>query len=186
MSHLLDIDSVLEKLILLEHFAKGSKAYCKDRMTGGRNDLGNGALDDYWGWVKGINSNYLLECAIKFRVLQDTVHGRKDIIDLDALDKNSCDEIDIGNVTAGNFNLTLRESNNKIIHAKRVIPEWKNGKNGGERFRYWNGVVELQGEKDSMQWSLQLRVEVWARAMQRYFELFDRSDAVHYIGQDWY
>ena len=124
MSHQLDFNGILEKLILLEHFSFGSKGYCKLRLVGSDKDIGDQEFDDYWGWVKSIVSNYTIECAIKFRILQDTIRGKKDIIKLENLDSKACDGVSIGKVLNGSFKISLRETSNKIIHAKSVIPQW--------------------------------------------------------------
>ena len=60
MSHHLGLDSVREKLVLLEHFALGSRTYCEARLTGSEEDQGDGALEEYWGALKSIVSSYLL------------------------------------------------------------------------------------------------------------------------------
>ena len=78
MSHLLDLEGVVEKLVLLQHFAHGSEQYCRERLIESKYDVGSGALDEYWGWVKSLVSAYTLECSIRFRVLLDAVVGKSE------------------------------------------------------------------------------------------------------------
>jgi hypothetical protein len=75
MSHQLGLDGAYEKLVLLEHFANGSQEYCRARLAGSEADHADEVLDEYWGWLKNIVSACLIECAVRARILQDTVHG---------------------------------------------------------------------------------------------------------------
>lgn len=45
MSHQLGLDGVLEKLVLLQHFAHGSERFCRERLVGSVHDIGDGELD---------------------------------------------------------------------------------------------------------------------------------------------
>jgi len=186
MSHQLDFDGMAEKLILLQHFSSGSRSYCADRLTGSTSDQGAGALDDYWGWVKTIVCNYSIDCAIKFRILQDTIKGQSDVVAFEQLDSQAQTGLTIGLVAQGTFDLTLRESCNKIIHARRVIPQWLDSRAKGKRFKYWNGTVEYGGDRGGKKWIVILNVSDWSRAMERFLLEFQSSDAFHYVGQDWY
>jgi hypothetical protein len=186
MSHQLDFDGMTEKLVLLQHFSSGSRSYCADRLTGSTADQGDGALDNYWGWVKAIVCNYTVECAVKFRILQDTIKGQSDVIAFEKLDSQARRGLSIGAVTQGKFDLTIRESCNKIIHARRVIPQWSDSRAKGRRFRYWNGTVEYGGSHGGKKWTVILNVSDWSRSMERFLHEFQFSDASHYVGQDWY
>lgn len=186
MSHHLDFDGLSEKLVLLQHLCSGSRSYCADRLTGSSRDQGDGELDEYWGWVKAIVCNYLIECSIKFRVLQDTVKDKSDVVVFEDLDSRACSGLTIGLVTRGAFVLTLRETCNKIIHARRVVPQWSVATTRGIKFKYWNSSVEFAGDRGDKGWSLVLHVSAWSRAMQRFLADFESSDAFHYVGQDWY
>jgi len=155
-------------------------------MTGSTQDQGDQEFDEYWGWVKAIVCNYAIECAIKFRVLQDTIYGKFDIVEFEELDSKSCNGLSIGKVTEGSSKLSFRETSNKIIHAKRAVPQWTESKTDNKKFRYWSGEIELCGERRAEEWVILLNVGVWSQAMQRFIEKFSYSDASHYVGQDWY
>jgi hypothetical protein len=124
MSHELGLDTAYEKIVLLEHLAHGSQSYCAVRLTGFQRDQGDGALDEYWGWVKGIVSSLLIECAVRVRMLQDAVRGEDatKLADLDAVARSG---LTIGTIVIGQFQLSLRETCNKIIHATKAVPEWR-------------------------------------------------------------
>jgi len=155
-------------------------------MIASNQDQGDQEFDEYWGWVKAIVSNYAIECAIKFRILQDTIYGKDDLVDFEELDSKSCHGLAIGEVTKGAFKLSLRETSNKIIHAKHVAPQWAVSKTNNLKFKYWSGDIELCGERGTEPWEIRLNIGVWAQAMQRFIEEFSHSDALHYVGQDWY
>jgi hypothetical protein len=120
-----------------------------NRLSGSEQDAGDGAIDEYWGWVKAIVRNHSLEWSIKFRVLQDTVKGELEEAQLGTLDAQSRVGLALGTVTCGAFELTLRETCNKIIHAGRVVPQWATAEVGGVEFNYWNGTLELSGDRDA-------------------------------------
>lgn len=186
MSHVLDIDGISEKLLLLEHLVEGSEAYCSKRLIGSEYDQGDEQYDNYWGWIKGIACAYMIECAVKFRILQDTIKGEEDIIRFDDLDSKACKGLDIGKIISGNFKISLRETCNKIIHARHVTPKLITKNSNNTEFKFWCGIIDLRGFKNSEQWELQLNLGIWPQAMQRFIDEFSISDSAFYMGQDWY
>jgi hypothetical protein len=186
MSHQLDFDGVLERLTLLQHFAYGSEQYCRDRLAGSEHDVGDGALDEYWGWVKSIVCSYTLECSIRIRVLLDTVADKPEADKIPGIDSAARSGLVIGRVIDGQFDLTLRETCNKIIHARKVIPMWATGVDGLLKFRYWSGDCELSGKRGSETWRLLLHIAPWARSIERFLVAADAAEVTMYVGQDWY
>lgn len=120
MSHLLDLEGIFEKLILLQHFAHGSEQYCRERLIGSECDAGDGELDSYWSWVKSLVSAYTLECSVRLRVLLDAVADQPEANKIINIDAHARSGLVIGQVVDGKFELTLRETCNKIIHAKKL------------------------------------------------------------------
>lgn len=186
MSHHLDLDGVLEKLVLLQHFSYGSKDYCNERLAGSEEDMGDQELDEYWGWVKGITSIYLLECAIRMRILLDIIMEGERVAKVEAIDAAARSGLVIGELLEGNFELTLREVCNKVIHARNVIPVWKSATQAPKEFRYWSGSLELAGKKSGREWRLVLHVAPWARSVQRFLDEAEFRELTLDIGQDWY
>jgi hypothetical protein len=186
VSHHLDIDGILEKLILLQHFSAGSRSYCAERVLGSELDQGDGEFDEYWGWLKGIVCASTLECSIKFRVLLDSTTGEVDQKLFDALDQKARSGLLLGAVMQGNFELTLRELSNKIIHATHVIPEWERSTTEGIEFKFWSGTLELSGNRNGKPWCLRLCISSWARAMQQFLSYSESEEAFRYVGQDWF
>jgi len=186
MSHQLDLEGVLEKLVIIQHFAHGSKEYCRERMIGSEKDQGNAEFDNYWMWAKGIISSYILECSVRVRVLLDTVSDKPEAQEITKIDTESVLGLSLGNVVKGNFDLSIRESCNKIIHAKKVVPVWATAIDKGIEFQYWSGDFNLSGTKGNDEWQITLHVASWAKAVERFLERIDSIDLTFYIGQDWY
>ena len=186
MSHQLNLEGVIEKLILLQHFAHGSEQYCRERLTGSEQDAGEGALDEYWGWVKSLVSAYTLECSIRVRVLLDTVAGKPEADKLVDLDSAARTALIIGQVLDGKFELTIRETCNKIIHARKVIPVWATAVEKDVEFKYWSGDYDLSGTRGNGTWRLILHIEPWAKSVERFLQQAESAELTFYIGQDWY
>ena len=186
VSHLLDFEAVAEKLVLLQHLAHGSEQYCRERLTGSEYDAGDGALDEYWSWVKGLVSGYTLECCIRLRVLLDTVAGKPGADKIVGLDAAARSGLVIGQVVDGKFELTLREICNKIIHAQKAIPVWATGIERDVEFKYWSGDYDLSGTKGNESWRLILHVAPWAKSADRFLEKAESAELTSNVGQDWY
>ncbi|MCP5270135.1 MAG: hypothetical protein H6932_02780 [Burkholderiaceae bacterium] len=186
MSHLLDFIGFEEGLVVLEHFAHGSRRYCANRRVGGKLDQGEDQLDKYWSWLKGTVGAKVLECAIKFRVLCDTAGSGEGKSKVRALDAAACAERTLCTISEGNFEVSLRELSNKIIHATHVVPVWGRSRQGGATFKYWSGQLELSGTHQRKAWKLSLNVSEWAAAMQHFLHEAEANELTTYIGQDWY
>jgi hypothetical protein len=186
VSHLLDFISFEERLVVLEHFAHGSRSYCATRRVGSKFDQGEDQLDQYWSWLKGTVGAYVLECAIKFRVLNDTAGSAEGNSKVWALDEAACKERSLCAVLEGEFEVSLRELSNKIIHAIHVVPAWVTTRQRGVSFKYWGGQLELSGTHQRKPWKLALDVCEWAAAMQHFLHQAESRELTMYIGQDWY
>ena len=184
MSHLLDINGMAEKLIVLQHYAYGSKEYCRRLLIGSKHDAGDEMLNNYWGWTKGLVSNYLLECSIGLRVFLDTVAIKLEPNEIEELDTKARSGLAVGEVFLGSFELSVRESCNKIIHATKVSTLWETENIDDTDFKYWNGKVELQGTKGKKAWGLYLNVADWAKSMEYMTDQID--DISSYVSHDWY
>ena len=186
MSHLLDFISFEERLVLLEHFVHGSRSYCANRRVGSKFDQGDDQLDQYWSWLKGTVGAYVLESAIKFRVLCDTAASEEGRSRVKSLDEAACNERTICTLVEGEFEVSLRELSSKIIHAIHVVPVWATARRGSTNFKYWSGHLDLSGTHQRKPWNLSLSVSEWAAAMQHFLHNAESSELTLYIGQDWY
>jgi hypothetical protein len=186
MSHLLPLEEVFHKLLLLEHLAYGSKYYCERRLAGSSLDQGDAALDEYWSHVKHTVSSYVIECAVSIRIFQDTVKDPEDQAKLASFDDLACSQFTIGKIICGSFDLSLRETCNKIIHARRAIPQWESGESQNTEFTFWNGDYRLSGTHREKPWELILHIPLWAGAMSVFLDKAEEAELTLYIGQDWY
>ncbi len=188
MSFFINFDELDNELFLLQQLVFASEGYCLQEMMGNEKlDVGKGKFDTYWGWIKGIVSESLIDCAIKTRIFQDYLSESENLtvqIDLAKADFEARKDLNIGIIDEGNFELTLRESCNKIIHAKKSIPSWNEKTIGDVTFKYWNGSFHLYGSKGNQNWHLELRVGHWAKAMSFYHDMLESSEGRNYVGQD--
>ena len=186
MSHLLNIDNIIEKLILLEHFSHGSKTFSELRLLGSEKDVGDGALDEHWGWLKSITCNYLVDVSVKYRILEDTIRAKTKKIDFKSIDENICKKVTVAQVLEGNVNVSLREMSNKIIHATKVQNNWAQAESEEIDFKYWNGEIVLEGTYHKKNWKVKLFVPIWSKAMQEFIEVITNNEEFWSFGQDWY
>src|SRR5262245_6655868 len=103
MSFFINFDELDENLFLLQQLALASENYCSQEMIGSDLDRGDGKFDVYWGWIKGIVSDYLIDCAIKTRIFQDYLSENENKIELNLIkaDLESRKNFNIGIVHKG-------------------------------------------------------------------------------------
>jgi hypothetical protein len=90
-------------------------------------------------------------------------------VDVDLLDSEPAKGLTLGRVIEGSFNLTLRESLNKNIHATEIQLSWSDGSD----YEWWNGSILLLGSRGNSEWKLELDMEQLCIAIHRYIELSD-------------
>lgn len=185
MSHAIDIDGTAEKLFLLQHLAFGSEGYCRSEGVLSTQHTGYAESQSHWGWTKSIVSNYLIECAVKLRMIQEHCAKRLEVEELAALDQEATLALAIGHVHKGAFRLTLREACNKIVHATKVHVEFTAKDGSSDGLHYWDGQMYLFGELHGNEWSFQLEVANWAKASLRYIDIAQDQGLLDELGQDW-
>jgi hypothetical protein len=185
MSHAIDFDGLQEKLFLLRHLSLGSINYCKEENVGSNIDIGEGEFDSYWGLLKVLLSNYLIESAVKLRMIQEfcTKNGYDE--ELSNIEKNAIEGLNLGSILEGSFKLTIRESTNKIIHATMATIEFSESNGIKHAFKHWDGYYHLHGNKGKASWHLALNVNSWAKAISAYLEELESNELTIYMGQDW-
>ncbi|WP_049628932.1 hypothetical protein [Cellvibrio sp. pealriver] len=184
MSHIIYDRVVLEHLFLLEQMAHGSLAcvkflgsfldnskthdYLQSEAETAVYGYG-GVAEGYWDNVHKLVSDYLIQCATRTRIMQD-------FSDFSTEDPEYCPDKEsfskyptAAKILQGNFNLSLRECCNKIIHAKNVelIMEIE----ASTKLKYWNGFCILSGSKLKNTWKLELNISVWVIAMRHYYDV---------------
>jgi hypothetical protein len=185
MPHSIDVDGIHESLFLLQNLSSASEPFCKQHKSG-RNaeESGDFGWDYYFGWLKSLLCNHLIQCATKMRILQDLLSENDEEFDFAALDKDARKGLTIGRFHAGNDRLTVREACNKIIHATHVTLDWTEISKKDET-EYWSGIVWLEGTKGRSEWKLELCVSEFCRALSRLLtELENRVDWYHLYTYD--
>ncbi|MBB6088662.1 hypothetical protein [Wenzhouxiangella marina] len=184
MSHAIDFDGLHEKLFLLRHLSLGSEAYCRQEGIGSDADIGEGEADAYWGWLKALLGNYLIECAVKLRMIQEfcTASGFEE--ELVNFERSALEGLELGLIHEGDFALSVRETTNKIIHATRATIDFVPTVDT-PAFRHWDGYYHLYGKKGTHNWHLSLAVYSWSKAVSAYLDELQFSELTLYMGQDW-
>jgi len=185
MSHAIDFDGLQEKLFLLRHLSLGSRSYCSEEELGSEIDVGEGEFDSYWGLLKGILSNYLIECAVKLRMIQEFCAKNGYAEKLSNAEIVALAGIVIGRIEKGNFPLSIRETTNKIIHSTRAIISFSKEPAKHGEYRFWSGYYHLQGTKGAADWQLAIDVNSWAKAVSIYLKALESNELTLYMGQDW-
>ena len=185
MSHLIDFGGLAEKLFILRHVVHGAHSYCISEQIGGNQNIGRDFSDEYWSELKGLLSNYLIESAVKIRIVQDYCRKENSADELKEIENRAIEGISLGKVIEGSFSLTLREASNKIIHATKTTISLKEFSSNGENFESWDGIYHLHGKFGRECWYVELDVEAWAKSMSIYLTYLSDEDKIFYLGQDW-
>lgn len=173
MSHFFDLIGMHRKLFRLSHLALGTREYARLRQ------LHRGEIDHQSDWsiyyiqIRTAISNDLIELASKIRIAQDTMRGELSETELGEMDSNALAGLGIGQVVLGSFELTLRESCNKIIHAKQFELGIGSARSTRppSRYNYWDGTCTLKGVQNRKTWQVKLEVHNWCDAMGAFSEL---------------
>jgi hypothetical protein len=185
MSHAIDFDGMQEKLFLLRHLSLGSKAYCREEEIGSDIDIGEGEFDSYWGWLKVVLSNYLIESAVKLRMIQEYCAKDGYAEELASYERTAMKGLSLGTIHQGSFTISVRETTNKIIHATRATIAFTEEPGGHGTYRHWDGYYHLYGKKGSADWHLALDVNAWSKAVSIYLDELQSNELTLYMGQDW-
>jgi hypothetical protein len=173
MSHPVFYGSIIKNLAFLEQMAHGSKPMV-DYYQSNLNlspDLGDYFSEfeykhsEYEEFLKTSVSDYLIQCASKTRIIQDSNDFKAD----DPNDKESFDKYSgVATCIEGTVDLSIRECCNKIIHAKEVSLKFIDLDSGTAK--YWNGVCVLKGDKYGNEWHIELDIKKWVLAMSLYHQ----------------
>jgi len=171
MSHPIFYGSIIKNLSLLEQMAHGSKTmvdYYQSNLsllTDSKNQFSefDYQLYEYVNFLETSVSDYLIQCASKTRIIQDSNNFKAD----DLNDKESFERYsNVAKCIKGNVKLSIRECCNKIIHAKEVSLTFIDLDSGTGR--YWNGICILKGERYEKEWHIELDIKKWVLAMSLY------------------
>ncbi|KGS39087.1 hypothetical protein X961_5854 [Burkholderia pseudomallei MSHR5613] len=130
-------------------------------------------------------TNYLIECAVKLRMLQEFCEKYHDKSMMAALGDQAVGSLQIGRIVDGTFRLNIREASNKIIHAACVELEFAESNSDGPAVLHWRGTCNLKGTLGQDSWHLELHVANWGLAVRRYLDLLHQHEMLDYLGQDY-
>jgi hypothetical protein len=167
MPHNVDVDGIHKSLFLLQNLCSGSEPFCRQHKIGRNHEEGKDFdWDYYFGWLKVLVCDHLIQCATRMRILQDLLVEYDEELDFAALDKDALTGLTIGRFHAGKDRLTAREACNKIIHATEVRLDWTEI-SVADKTECWTGVLWLEGSKGRSKRKLELRVGDFCRALCR-------------------
>lgn len=172
MTHSFDFHGVSEKLFMLQQLQMASRDYCRNNgICKGSFPYGHDDWNDYGHKIKRIVSGHLIEIAAKVRILQDSTAGLIRPSVFERADQYALEHVPLGKVHVGTFDLSVRESCNKIIHATRVELGWRTRNSKTPiAYTHWSGHVELFGEKSKRSWHLEIDVSAWCVAIDTYLD----------------
>jgi hypothetical protein len=175
MSHIIDVSGTYESLFQLRHLACGSREYCRRELLHfGDDDYTPEEWDTHQSQLHFLVSKALINCAINFRVLQDTLRSQSSARDLSEAERDLAldQHPELGEVLEGKLMLTLRESANKIIHATSFDLEFFEARTGkpAKKYSYWGGFVYAVGTQGAQRWRIRLDTFNWCTAVDTYVQ----------------
>jgi hypothetical protein len=186
MPHSINADEINQSIFVLQNFCFASHAFCKKYEISEYSEVEKEfTWDYYYGWLRALVSEHLLQCAIKIRVLQDVVRENDEEVNLAELEAQARGNLVLGSLHGDKNILTVREACNKIIHAVEVSLEWKpidheKDIHEDEATHFWSGIVKLRGKKGNSNWELSLDVEEFCIALSRFLSILeDKVDWWH-------
>ena len=193
MPHHIDIDSIHQIVFLILHLCYGSKTFAQAHRIDAMRIEGNINYEYYFGWLKFLLSEKLIEISIKTRIAMDFLSEEDDHIDLYEEDQIISSDYNIGFFIGNDSLVTIRETCNKIVHAISIIPNEEEGddehflddENSNKReWEYWNGVLELKGSNRGKEWKFTLHVSDFCLAVEEFIcfieDSFDWSHVYKY------
>jgi hypothetical protein len=172
MPHSFDIEGTKERLLVLQHLCHGNRSFCKEFRIGRViEEVLEYEWYEYYAFLKHSVSEHLINCAIKLRMLQDSVKADEQKVDFEKIDRQARKGLKIGKFLSGGNRLNLREACNKIIHATDARLEWcpldsKTSTKENEP-EFWTGMIFLYGTKGPTKWEIELNVPDFCVALFR-------------------
>lgn len=176
MTHPIYYGSIEEHLFLIEQLAHASLSYISELYNTSETNKQESwqftefelEFSNYEDWLKPIISDYLIQCATKTRIIQDSSDFATDdedyYPDREAYEKYS----NIAISHTGNVRFSLREICNKIIHAKKFELTFLSESEG--KYTYWGGSCCLHGDFRDKPWHVEINLKKWVLAMRFFLE----------------
>lgn len=176
MPHAINIDGISESLFLLQSLVHASPSFCEANKIKWENEPGGDYdWDYYFGWLKSLTCEHLIQVSTKLRMLEDILRANEVDVDITELDKSARAGLSVGVFVGSKRVLTLRESWNKVIHATDTQLVW----NTESDHQFWTGTVSLFGKKGEDEWNVTLNIDPFALACTRFVRVLEEK-------VDWY
>lgn len=174
MAHGIGLPDFYEKVFLFKQLAFASKSYCRNEglcRTPTERNWSEEPWRDYSYALRTMVSSYMLEFAIKTRVLADSMKSQlldqAGVRELEVLQN----ELSSGVVHLGDFDLTMHQVCNKIVHATRVDLGWADRcVKTAHRYTHWTGIIHLHGSHFGELWHVELNASCLAFDMDLYMQ----------------
>lgn len=180
MPHNINPDEISQSIFILQNLCLASHSFCQKYQVNEYSESDQEFnWDYYYGWLRLLVSEHLLQCAIKIRVIEDIVRENNQEVNFEEIGKNAQIDLVLGNLYGDKNILTVREACNKIIHALEfsvVFTPIDHNQHQDQGPHFWSGIVILRGKKKKAKWELHLCVEKFCIALCRFL-----SDIEHYI-----
>lgn len=181
MPHSINIDGTSESLFLLQNLGHASPSFCSLHKIRWGEAKGGFDWDYYFGWLKSIVCEHLIQVSIKLRMLEDILKANDEQVDQEvdfaSLDASARQGLDLGRFHEGTGTLTLREAWNKVIHATDTQFDWDEK----EDHEAWSGTVWLSGSVRGKNWKVELNVEAFSIATSRYLDRLESNVDWHHL-----
>lgn len=176
MSHAISIHSIEEHIFLLNQLATSSPIYVGELRANFVYEKADEWICSefdyefirYQGQLASLVSDYLIQCATRTRIIQDSCKVEWDEgydPDKEAYEKFS----EVANLIEGRVNFSIREICNKIIHTTKFELEYVDLDQEG--FKYWSGKCHLHGSQNGKPWHVELNTIKWGFALQHYYDV---------------
>src|SRR6266496_6139201 len=126
MPHVINIDGISESLFVLQNLVHASPSFCRThKIACGDKASGDFDWDYYFGWLKSLSCDHLIQVSTKLRMIEDILKANEEEVDFAKLDGAARKGLAIGSFDGSQKVLTLRDSWNKVIHATDTRLDWK-------------------------------------------------------------
>jgi len=166
----------------------GSENYCSEyALTDEEETDKDFGWYHYFGHLKSLVSQILIEASISCRILTDILKKYSNDSDNKELNvekwlREAVDKTSIGEVSRGSVTLSLRESFNKLIHATEISLCYDQQINTEDHlYKFWTGSVELEGHHNGEDWSISIEIMNWTRAVQRFLAIVEKQVDMYHL-----
>ncbi len=177
MSHPIYYNSIVHEAYYLEQLASASQTHVSMLLDSFSSDkeysysISEFEIEhaNYIEWLIETVSSHLILCATRTRVLQDSYDFSIEHNPNYSADREAYEYFDsIVEVQKGDFNPSLRECCNKIIHATTYNLEFAKSESGAD---YWTGKCVLEGRYNKKEWRISVNVTKFCFSLRHFIDI---------------